>query len=103
MQHATRCADRFQKLAQGRDDAAFVQHPHVVDRQIMAEKGRMFRRIDRADAKEANALGRQGRGEGGEGIEPVAPGDIGHGRAVQVARGGGQGGVEIGMGSMSRP
>ncbi len=52
---------------------------------------RPVRRVDGADAEHADAVGPDGGGEGGEGIEPLAPGDIGEGRAVEVAGGGGEG------------
>ena len=55
----------------------------------------MFGGVNRADAIQADPLGRDHLGEGWEGVKPVAAGDIGDRRAVQIARGGGERRVEI--------
>jgi hypothetical protein len=88
---------RVQKFAQGGDDAALVQHAHVVHGDVIAQQGLRVRRIDAADAEQADALGRDRRRKGRKGVKAAAPGDIGDGRAVQIARHGGQRGVEIAM------
>ncbi len=98
VQHAFGGVDLLQKLAQGGDDAAFVQGAHVVDGEVASLECGVLGRIDGADAEQANVLRRHGRGKRGQGVEPFAPCEIGDRHAVIVAADGRRGRVKVGMG-----